>query len=334
MAEYRQWRETDRTMLKDVIPLDTPYNLSFEVSSFCNAHCVYCAHSGEHGQFEGNMSEEIFHKVLSDARGFKHKIKKCGMFGFGESLCNPKLPEMIKEANDSGLVDAVDLTTNGLLLTPALSDKLIEAGLGTIRISIQGIDADMYWRICRVRVNFEKFLDNLRYLYVHRGGAKVRLKIADIAIKDVPDGEKRFVDIFGSMADSVFVEHIMPIYSTVDYDSLDRDIEGEALGGRERVEQTKINKVCHRAFYRCRIRANGDITAACCDSTQDVAFGNVYRQNLVDVWNGEERRLFLQKQLRGERFQIPECRKCMMPNDITTEADLLDPWAEEILTRI
>lgn len=172
MAEYRQWRETDRTMLKDVIPLDTPYNLSFEVSSFCNAHCVYCAHSGEHGQFEGNMSEEIFHKVLSDARGFKHKIKKCGMFGFGESLCNPKLPEMIKKANDSGLVDAVDLTTNGLLLTPALSDKLIEAGLGTIRISIQGIDADMYWRICRVRVNFEKFLDNLRYLYVHRGGGK------------------------------------------------------------------------------------------------------------------------------------------------------------------
>ena len=172
MAEYRQWRETNRTMLKDVIPLDTPYNLSFEVSSLCNARCVYCAHSGNHGQFEGNMSEEIFHKVLLDARGFKHKIKKCGMFGFGESLCHPKLPEMIKEVNDSGLVDAVDLTINGLLLTPALSDKLLEAGLGTIRISIQGIDADMYWRMCRVRVDFEKFIDNLKYLFAHRGGGK------------------------------------------------------------------------------------------------------------------------------------------------------------------
>lgn len=333
MAEYRQWRETDRTMLKDAIPLDTPYNLSFEVSSICNARCVYCAHSGEHGQFEGNMSEKIFHKVLSDADGFKHKIKKCSMFGFGESLCNPKLPEMIKEVNESGLVDAVDLTTNGLLLTPALSDRLIDAGLGTIRISIQGIDADMYWRMCRVKMDFDKFLDNLRYLYVHRGRVKVRLKIADMSIKDVPDGKKRFVDIFGNMADSVFVEHIMPIYSIVDYDALDRDIVEKSLGGRGGVEQVKVNKVCHRAFYRCRIRANGDITAACCDATKDVVFGNVSLENVVDVWNGVGRREFLRKQLLGQRFFIEECKKCMMPNDITSKEDLLDPWAEELLER-
>lgn len=25
MAEYRHWRETKRTALKDVVPLDTPY---------------------------------------------------------------------------------------------------------------------------------------------------------------------------------------------------------------------------------------------------------------------------------------------------------------------
>ena len=333
MAEYRQWRETNRTMLKDVIPLDTPYNLSFEVSSFCNARCVYCAHSGKHGQYEGNMTEELFHKVLSDAKGFNRKIKKCGMFGFGESLCNPNLPYMIKEVNKSGLVEAVDLTTNGLLLTPELSDKLLEAGLGTIRISIQGIDADMYWRMCKVKVDFEKFLDNLRYLYENRGKTKVRFKIADMAIKDVPDGEKNFIEIFGGMADSVFVEHIMPIYSIVDYDVLDKSILRESLNGRERVAQTKVNKVCHRAFYRCRIRANGDITAACCDATKDVVFGNALGENVVQVWNGESRREFLKKQLLGQRFAIEECKRCMMPNDITTEEDLLDPWMEEILKR-
>lgn len=241
---------------------------------------------------------------------------------------------MIKEINDSGLVEAVDLTTNGLLLTPALSDKLIEAGIGTIRISIQGIDADMYWRMCRVKVNFDKFLDNLRYLYAHREGTKVRLKIADMAIKDVPDGEKRFMDIFGSIADSVFVEHIMPIYSTVDYNALDKNIAEEALGGRGRVTQTKVNAVCHRAFYRCRIRANGDITAACCDATKDVVFGNAARENVVSVWNGEGRKEFLKKQLLGRRFFIEECKTCMMPNDITNEKDLMDPYAQDILLRM
>ena len=333
MAEYRQWRETDREVLKDVVPLDTPYNLSIEVSSICNARCVYCAHSGEHGQYEGNMSEEIFHKVISDAKGFKHRIKKCGMFGFGESLCNPNLPDMIKEVNDTGLVEAVDLTTNGLLLTPALSDKLIDAGLGTIRVSIQGIDSDMYWNICRVKMDFDKFLNNLRYLYNHRGNTKIRLKIADMSIKGIPDGEKRFIDIFGSMADSVFVEHIMPIYSTVNYNELDDDIIKESLGGRERVVQTNINKVCHRAFYRCRVRSNGDITAACCDATKDVVYGNVLHDNIADVWNGARHLAFLKMQLQGKRFSHPLCKDCMMPNDITTKDDLLDAHAEEILKR-
>ena len=50
MAEFRQWRETDRTYLKDVVPLDTPYNAALEISSFCNLKCVYCAHSTDHGQ--------------------------------------------------------------------------------------------------------------------------------------------------------------------------------------------------------------------------------------------------------------------------------------------
>ena len=54
MAEYRQWRNENRTYLKDVIPLDTPYNLKVEVSSLCNAKCVYCAYSKpDHGVFEG-----------------------------------------------------------------------------------------------------------------------------------------------------------------------------------------------------------------------------------------------------------------------------------------
>lgn len=39
------------------------------------------------------------------------------------------------------------------------------------------------------------------------------------------------------------------------------------------------------------------------------------------------------KQLRGQRFSIDECRNCMMPNDITSKEDVLDPWAGKILER-
>lgn len=84
MAEFKQWRNEDRTYLKDVIPLDTPYNLKVEVSSLCNARCIYCAHSKmDHGVYEGNMSQELMDRILTDSKEFPHRYKVMEMFFWG-----------------------------------------------------------------------------------------------------------------------------------------------------------------------------------------------------------------------------------------------------------
>ena len=175
MAEYRQWRETDRVHLKDVIPLDTPYNAALEISSFCNLNCVYCAHSTKHGQYEGNMTDELLDKVLHDLAEFPKKIKKVNLFGFGESLCHPQFPEIVGKVNKACVADAVECTTNGVLLTKDRIDRMMaNGGLQTIRISLQGIDASAYKEFGGKNIDFENFLSNLKYLYQQRGNMKVR----------------------------------------------------------------------------------------------------------------------------------------------------------------
>lgn len=170
MAEYRQWRNENRTYLKDVIPLDTPYNLKVEVSSLCNARCVYCAHaSRDHGVFEGNMSWELFERIINDSKQFPCKYKVMEMFSFGESMCKPELAKMIKIAKAEDVAEKINLTTNGLLITKDRADELLDSGIDIIRISLQGLDADTYWNTCKVKVDFDAFLDNLKYLYENRG---------------------------------------------------------------------------------------------------------------------------------------------------------------------
>ena len=166
MAEFRQWRETDRTYLKDVVPLDTPYNTELEISSFCNLKCVYCAHSINHRQHEGNMTDELIDRILYDLAEFPRKIKKVNLFGFGESLCHPKFPEIVGKVNKAGVADAVEFTTNGVLLTRDRIDRIMEnGGVQTIRISLQGIDAASYQKFGGKDVDFDQFLSNLKYLY-------------------------------------------------------------------------------------------------------------------------------------------------------------------------
>ena len=335
MAEYRQWREEKRTYLKDVVPLDTPYNLLIEVSSLCNARCLYCGHSRpNHGVWEGNMSWQLLKEVIRQAKGFPQRLKLVEMFGFGEPLCNPHLAEMIAEVRRSGIAEKINFTTNALLMTPDRTDAIVAAGVDTIRVSLQGLDGRSYQEVCGVKIDFDVFRKNLLYLYTHRENCKVRMKIADLAIKDLPDGEKRLQELFGDRADSLFIEHILPMYAGVDYDGVDKNIRAQAIHGRENVWQTEINKVCHRPFYRLRIGAGGTVTAACCDTTRDIRYGHLPEDNIVDLWNGGGHVSFLKMQLRGERFRHPVCKDCVLPNDITSEADLLDPWADEILARM
>lgn len=334
MAELKYWREENRTSLKDVIPLDTPYNIGIEVSSLCNAKCVYCAHSKkDHGVYEGNMPMELFNKILDEIKRFPKKVKLIETHAFGEPLCNPNLEKMISMINNNKVAEKINFTTNGLLLTPYRIDSLIEAGIDTIRISLQGLNAEAYNKVCGVKMDYDKFLANLRYLYEHRGKCKVRMKIADIALKDVEEGEEKFKGMFGSIADSIFVEHILPMFSDVDYAAVDKSIFDNAMNGRGNIEQNKVHKVCHRPFYRMRITANGEVMANCCDSPHDIRYGNINEKGLVELWNGNVRTSFLKMQLQGKRFQHPICKNCVLANDITSEADLLDPWAEELLKK-
>lgn len=331
MAEYRQWREENRTPLKDVIPLDTPYNIVMETSSLCNAKCVYCAHSKDlPGFFEGNMTMELFRHIMRDVHDFPHKVKLFEMFGFGEPLCNPNLAEMISIARKEKVVEKINFTTNGLLFNKENIDQILKAGVDTIRVSLQGLDSQTYEKVCGVKINFNRYINNLRYLYEHRGNCKIRMKIADVSIKDIPDGRKIFENIFGPIADSIFVERIIPIYDAVDYSD---DVYKSAINGREDIQQNQFHKVCQRPFYRLRVGADGKVTAACCDTPNDIYLGDINEQSLLDIWNGQKRKALLKMQLEGRRFDVPECKNCILPNDITNEADVLDPWADDILRK-
>lgn len=335
MAEYKQWRNENRTYLKDVIPLDTPYNLKVEASSLCNAKCVYCAHaSKDHGVYEGNMSMDLFDRILDNSKQFPNKYRVMEMFSFGESMCNPNLAKMIKKAKESEVAEKINLTTNGLLLTPQKADELIDSGVDIIRISLQGLDSKSYLKTCGVKIDFDEFLGNLKYLYENRGESCIRMKIADVAISDEPEGRKKFEQIFGSIADSIFVETIIPMYADVDYKEIDESIYTNSINGRENINQNEIHTVCNRPFYRLRVAADGKVTAACCDIPNDFYYGNIYEESLVDIWNGVRRMNLLKMQLEGKRFLHPICKNCTIPNDITTEADILDPWSVELFKKM
>jgi len=104
-----------------------------------------------------DMPLETFEKI---SQYFTH-TELVYLSGWGEPLLNKKIFDMIKLAKDSGCI--AGFTTNGMLLTEKTSEILIELDLDILSISIAGATKNTYEAI-RVRSNFDRLAKNTKAL--------------------------------------------------------------------------------------------------------------------------------------------------------------------------
>ncbi|NLG03796.1 MAG: radical SAM protein [Clostridia bacterium] len=322
-------RNPNRVRLENLIPLATPFSIFIDTSSACNFRCEFCA---AHAPTSTNkvkgkiMSFDLFKKIVDDMKAFPDKIKIVRLAHLGEPLLNPLLPEMIQYMKDADVTDRIEIITNGSLLEPKLNEKLVNSGVDMIRISVEALDAITYEQIVHYRIDFEKFVENIKDLFSRRkDGTTIYIKIADISV-DSPEKKKLFMDIFESYCDHIFIEHISPSWPEFESDLINN--EQITMYG-ERVELVEI---CSQPFYYMIIGPDGKVTPCCADWEKKLEYGNVCDQSLVSIWNGEEIRKFWRRMLKQKKKGIDLCRVCR--NNEANPTDNIDQYAEEILMRI
>ena len=121
------------------------------------------------------MSYELYEKILNQIsdyqKGTVHKIKSLLLYKDGEPLLNKKLPEMIKLAKKLNICKHVLVTTNAFL-DEEYSEKLLNAGLDSLRVSVQSLTQENFHKITRTKLNYEKIKSNVKKFYELRNKMK------------------------------------------------------------------------------------------------------------------------------------------------------------------
>ena len=331
-SEIKPIYGTERVKLAEVVPLAAPYSAFVFPTTYCNFKCAYCGHSLGHAEMKRqydfqpeHMAMETYEKTVEQLAEFPQKLKLLSLTGQGEPLLNPHIADMVHLARERGIAERIEIISNASMLRPALADALIDAGLDTLRVSLQGLSSEKYATICKVRVNFEELLENLRYFYAHRGKTKLFLKVMDVALEEGED--EKFYALFSDMTDRMYIEHMLPAYDGVEL-TQGMKIEHDRYG----TKTEGIRKVCPLAFYMLGVFPNGDVEP--CDTIyKPVVLGNVHEMRILDMWHGEKLREFW-LQLAGRREENKRCAHCCAPNDVAHPEDVLDGAAEEILARL
>lgn len=207
-----------RTRLETVIPLQTPFIINIDPCDTCNFQCKFCPTGDRElmrrtkGRGHGIMDFDLYKKLIDDICAFEDKVKVIRLYKDGEPLLNPHFAEMVRYAKQSGCCDRVDTTTNASLLTHALSDQIIEAGLDRINISIEGVNAQQYAEFSGYQLDYPRLVDEIRYFYEHKTNTEMIVKTnGDILTEEQ---KHQFFDLFGDITDGIFIESIMDCWPT------------------------------------------------------------------------------------------------------------------------
>lgn len=321
----------NRTKLEEVIPLDTPFVVFVDPSDACNFKCKFCPTSDRDlmksvGRPWTRISFELFKKIADDMTEFPKKVKVLRLYKDGEPLLNRDLEKMIAYAKQVGASERVDTTTNASLLTESRAKGLVEAGLDRINISIYGVSSDHYKNFSDAKVEFSTILQNVKGFYDVRGNCEMVVKVNGDTLS--PKEKEIFLEEFGDSTDKIFIEHTMACWPNFE---LRDGVQVNDKVGIYGQELTDVD-ACPYPFYSFSINSDGLVSVCFLDWGRKLIVGDVKKEKVQEIWNGEGMRSYRKMFLQGDRKKHPTCGGCGQMTH--GQPDNIDIHKEALFTKL
>lgn len=287
---------------------DLPTSAIVEVSAACNHKCTFC--SQKFTKKPQLLSVSLFQKfALSFAKAGGIEI---GYYGGGEPLLNKRLEKMISFAKNEGIKRNF-ITTNGSLLFPERAEKLLSAGLNSVKFSINAFDRDSYLDV-HGSDDWDTTLSNLLEFkeLVERNQHRVPVELS-VGIVRIPKyGEEKY-DQFVKYLASYGIESIVTLAHSQNGDAKIFASDSKVVVSDVFFNENSLSSMpCGYLFNRLHLNSLGRLHACCIDYSRALDFGSLWYDDLIDVWNSTSAQSLRAQHLAQRLEDLPEkCRMCL-----------------------
>lgn len=288
----------DRVLLKkadrgELYTLEPPFpttNFLLELSNACNHKCLFCAHQKMKRKV-GKMAPEMVESVLRQA--YELGTREVGMYATGEPFIVPELADYIKLAKDIGYT-YVYLTSNGSLATPERIRAVVDAGVDSVKFSINAPERKLY-EFIHGHDDFDKVYEHLVYLNQYRkeSGRSFKIYITGILTRYTEHTKDDYFKVFDGLADQIVFKNV---YNQGGYMP---EIE-HLLKCTYDNEQFRR---CNLPFDALCVTCEGYLSVENADFENMLIVADLNKVSLKDGWYGEKmkevRKMFLDDCLEG-----------------------------------
>ena len=188
-----------------------PLKIEMDITNQCNIRCIMCSFSDPAigGRKKRDVSQETFSRWADEMFSWAAHV---GLLFGAEPTLNPNLVSFVRIAKEFR-VPNVYLSTNGMKLTPALSEALIEAGVDEINVSLDAGEKTTYERIRR-GAKWEVVVGHLKSLRDQKAARKIsrpRLHLSFVMMRSNVEQLPGFVELAAELgAEVLYFSHLVP----------------------------------------------------------------------------------------------------------------------------
>lgn len=285
-----------RVLDDETLP-DFPAEIQIETNTACNAKCVMCPYPEVTKEVQqGRMDQPLFEKLLDECARHR-ELWRIEPFLNNEPFTDVRLVDWIALAKARVPRAMVTVTTNGSLLFPRVTDRLVASGLDAIWFSVNGASRETYEKI--MGLSFDQVMGHIDYLL------KVR-----------PPGLRVFTNMIETEPMRGEIEENVRRWRALGVESGSSPLVNRA-GNVKTFETLNYKTVapapvrlCDLLYHKMYVGWNGDVLLCCMDWRRRVVLGNAREQSLHAIWHGEPYRRYRRLHEEGRVSELDLCRDC------------------------
>jgi radical SAM protein with 4Fe4S-binding SPASM domain len=275
-----------------------PRYFLLETIHACNAQCIMCPVK-QAKKKRGQMSDQLFEKILQEIAEHRQTIKKVQLYLHGEPCLDRRLPDMIAKVRDAG-IRMTNIASNASLLNKGLTEKILKAGLGQIYAAVDGVNDSTYAEIRKglnlatVRQNLLDFLELRDQL-----NADTTLRVLMVVQEKNADEVDEWKTYWAAK--------LKPSDELV---AINAHNWGTQLHDKVNSALQDDSEACIFPFGSMAIMADGTVPLCCVDVQPTYRLGRANKTSIAAIWKSRALRRIRHLHLSGKKWEMKICRGC------------------------
>ena len=295
------------------MPTVIPSKIQIEtVAGYCNYTCIMCPI--EESERKEVMDNEMFSNILRRLQPYQAEQQFLALCGLGETLVDKNVHEKIRISKEMSF-RGVSVYTNGELLTREKTERLLDAGLDSLIVSIDGQTAPTQASI-RVGANLDKVVSNtLRFLDMRNKGRYTARVIIRFTRQDLNQHEETdFVNFWKSKID----ESKNDLISVYNVHNSGGNVLINIRAEAKSVEVRKALK-CSELYDRLIIGSDGCLNFCCGDQLRHHHhIGSMLDTDPIELYNSAIFQEYRAVMDDGRILDLDLCKDCSIAYSIVS----------------